>query len=72
MRPWRMGEYLICEPGEGVLEGFLHEEGPVGLVAHPGCFLQHLGKVSLLLIFHSRSVVGDDPPFLGFYKSEVC
>lgn len=35
--------------------------------------LHHIWQVALLFIFHSRNKeVGDNPPFLGFCKSEVC
>lgn len=40
----------------------------MGLVTHPACFLHHLGKMSLLFIFHSRNIVGDDPSILFFLR----
>lgn len=59
------GDISICEPGDGVPKGLIRN-------THPACFLHHLRKVSLLFIFHSRNVVGDNPSFLVFCKIEVC
>jgi len=53
VRSHGMGDISFVAPGRVFPEGFLHEEGPVGLVTHPGCLLPASPWASCFALYFS-------------------